>query len=154
VFKSFITAEIRRYRIRCTCDIVFEEVKANFKKRLEARGYLLDTLKPLFDINFSRETLMHRVRESLVDKTHTTTDKGSVFVALHSPRHKQLDLKECLQVPNHILYNDWMTKNTLLQSFPLVAKKNPTNMGQLATKAKFTQMDVEHFINEKNSFNT
>ena len=37
-----------RYRLNCSSDNDFEEVREEFKNRLLARGYNEDTLKPLF----------------------------------------------------------------------------------------------------------
>jgi hypothetical protein len=78
IFKAFITNEIKRYRISCTSDEDFLDIKTKFYSRLIAREYVPTTqIDPLFSIEYTREDL-------LVDKLPSYTHQQQCDVtALH-----------------------------------------------------------------------
>lgn len=96
VFPAYIKAEINRYRLICSSDDDFEEVKEEFRKRLLARGYTEKSLEPLFVSGKSRTELLLKVREQ---KEKKDLNKGKfIFKTLHHPQVKALNIKSCLKL--------------------------------------------------------
>jgi len=96
IFPAYIKAEINRYRLNCSSDKDFEEVREDFKNRLLARGYDEDTLKPLFSLVKKRTELLLQVR---LGKEKKHLNKGKfIFKTLHHPQTKALHIKSCLKL--------------------------------------------------------
>ena len=96
IFPAYIKAEINRYRLNCSSDKDFEEVREDFKNRLLARGYEEETLKPLFSSVKKRTELLLQVR---LGKEKKHLNKGKfIFKTLHHPQTKALHIKSCLKL--------------------------------------------------------
>jgi hypothetical protein len=76
VFRSFITAEIRRYFICCSNEIDFKLAIKNFKHRLLARGYDLDYLNKVMDVttNFQRNKWLYISKNLYINSPNKCND--------------------------------------------------------------------------------
>jgi hypothetical protein len=145
VFKSFINAEIRRYRINCNNDCDFIEARNNFIARLKARGYSDDLIKnSINDPNPQRSFLLlnYISRCAILKKKNlgqqlTSNDTPILFKTYFNPRTRSMKLSQYLVFPDS-LYTDPTSRIILSnQTQPVICYKRSSNLRELLTKAKY-----------------
>ena len=115
--KSFIVSEIRRYCLNCSDPEEFTNRKSLFLQRLLTRGYSKRFLKPLFNTQFIRSTLLSRIYTSspTVFKRqnyhHQLSSKYKTLLALHISNYATLSqsLTNCWSI--HIFIVSLMAAN-------------------------------------------
>jgi hypothetical protein len=130
IFKAFITNEIKRYRISCTSDEDFLDIKTKFYSRLIAREYVPTQIDPLFSIEYTREDL-------LVDKLPSYTHKSiSIpFKINNTLRFKHSDIISILKIPEDIIEHPHFY--LLFQGRqPIIIYKRPKNLKEILINNK------------------
>ena len=89
VFKSWIICYLKRIRILCSEDAIYEYNKNNFKERLLRRGYPRKFLDKIFKIEYNRTQLIQQYKQR------------------HQRRHK---IKKSYKAALKIAYNGLTTK--------------------------------------------
>ena len=96
IFPAYIKAEINRYRLICSNDNDFKEVREEFRNRLIARGYTQEMLEPLFLSHKTRKELLQNIRKK---KSKKQSEPGKlIFKTIHHPQTKALHIKSCLKL--------------------------------------------------------
>ena len=72
IFTAFIKAEIKRYKMLCSNDLEFLEIKSLFYQRLIARGYKPDDLDIIFvsSDHISRHEMLSQYKYNQINKTN------------------------------------------------------------------------------------
>jgi hypothetical protein len=132
VFTAYISAELVRYRLYCTDDEDFSNMKQLFFERLIARGYTKEFLEPLFNKNLNREHLLsERMRKYGEKKEQKKVPL--LFKVRNSPQTKLLRLGRCLKL-------DIITQSTpagqeiFKNGQPICCYSNPGNLGSFYSK--------------------
>jgi hypothetical protein len=138
IFKSFISSELKRYRRCCTHDSDYEDAKRLFYDRLVAREYTQEFLQPLFEINYSRSSLLTTASASNDDQTSNNkrnNKRPAVFKILNTPRFSHPQLKELLNVTTE--QKEHPDFNCLFQGRqPIICYKRSHNVRELIVKKK------------------
>ena len=162
MFSSFISAELRRFRILCSRNADFLPALASFYSRLLARGYDAEFLYPLFARIPTREQLLQpflicRLQQSaanhlnsphttpshvtsIVDDSTTLTGSSSSPLALSVPfsyRTAKMHLSRIIHIPQHI--RDSTLFDLLLpeQRQPLVSYRRAANLRDLLVPSAY-----------------
>ena len=137
VFKSFVTTELRRYRLVCTNDDDFANIKNLFKQRLLDRGYELLFIEQLFCINLCRANIIANIVHKQI-KNKQTNSNPLVFQTVLTPRHANIDLKTCLQY-TEMLWSDQRSSRVLnsKQNHPILCFKRTKTLKDLLTTSSY-----------------
>jgi hypothetical protein len=135
LYRAFITAEIKRYRLICTDTGEFLKVKQLFYDRLIARDYTRTFLKPIFKIIFIRATLIKKI-SSFSDEVVETKNVQIGFVSRYNPLSHLMDIKSCLKYPKY-LQRDMNWNATFSVNDPLVIYSRSKNMKDILIHSKY-----------------
>jgi hypothetical protein len=127
VFTSFISAEIRRYRLLCSQDSDFRTMLTLFYDRLLARGYQVNLLIPLFSTLPNRDNLLHQIlhgaRNPSADSFPPLT-----FSIPFSYRTSRLHLHRALRIPPYLRATTLFDMVMPAQSHPSVCFRRAPNL--------------------------
>jgi hypothetical protein len=144
VFKSFIQAEIKRYLVCCSNEIDFNLAVESFKLRLLARGFGLDFLNKVMNINIERNVLL-KIATQKNNINHNKSNKIStlipiIFKSNYCERIKSMDIKNCLKYTES-LWSD--PKSQFIfnskRSTPIVSYKRSKNLKEILITSKFLE---------------
>lgn len=112
IFKSTIISELNRYRLCCSNDQEFYNMKTIFYQRLIARGYNADYLMSVFPFHSSREQLLEHIsnrfsakqnqHSSSSNNTTSTLSVPPIFKSLNTYETTQLSLTKLLRIPSEL----------------------------------------------------
>jgi hypothetical protein len=104
IFSNFIFSELKRYRLYCSDDDDFINLKRDFHTRLMNRGFQPSYLIKYFSIVITRQELFNKLRLSfkLTHSKATNALPPLIFKTFNTPRIAQLQLGRILQPPEHV----------------------------------------------------
>jgi hypothetical protein len=148
-FTSFITSELKRYRISCTDNESFNTIKQQFTERLLSRGYTAEFLEPLLHIELNRDTIIQQYKDrqhnklnqnnhNLNNSSITNTNNTQIsFCTTNTPRQRKIKLKQCLAYDDFI-YADPNSEYIFGHNkSPLITYKRTQNIGDIITESKY-----------------
>jgi hypothetical protein len=139
---SFITAELKRYRINCSCDTQYNTIKINFFQRLLTRGYPKSFLTPLFEVSLDRQLLLQSYKDKFAIKQTTTghnkfTNMPLIIKIPNTPRTKKLNLQHVLKY-DEFLWADPSTHQVVKHNkIPMITLTKTQNIGSIITESKY-----------------
>jgi hypothetical protein len=149
VFKSFIKAEVKRYRICCSKDDDFLTAKNNFVNRLLARGYDSDYLNKVMNFEVDRTKLLANLKSvskmkdtSVIQENNKIQKLPILFKTNYTQRQISIKLKNCLLYIEALNFDK---KSELI--FKIRNKKAPTlcykrsiNLKEILISSKFQDL--------------
>ena len=140
MFKSFITAELGRYKKQCTLTTDFISLKHQFHDRLIARGYDPLFLKPIFDC--SLESIKTTSKLQNKPRVHTFNLTNSIFFTANT-RTRSNQFKNFFKNTNSkFLANNHkksiLSNNNNNNNLQFIYK-NPPSLGKLLIRANLRQ---------------
>lgn len=149
IFPAYIVSELNRYRLTCNNDNDFDEIKEDFFKRLQARGYPSEFLTPLFLKVKTRTTLLQALYNRIRQKKGTqASNSPTIFKTLYTPQTKAMKLKQCLELTEPM--------NERREGIELCNRKNPiicySNTPSIQsyfsqTRKKLHDLPLKHHMN-------
>jgi hypothetical protein len=137
VFKSFVAAELNRYRIRCSRQADFQHFRGLFASRLEARGYPQSSTTTIREAQFARPEVLEKLRQKRASiGTIAETKAPLVFKTTFSPRHQAIQLSQCL---NNTLAARWDVHFDEIfgtRAAPVVCYRRPPNLGDMLIRSR------------------
>jgi hypothetical protein len=136
VFKAFIQAELKRYRISCTSDDDFTALKKEFRSRLLNRGYTELYLDKIFNIEINRNELLFN---TVKNRNNVESNTPIIFKTTYTNRQKIINLKKCLEL-TEALWTDPKSHRIFQRNckHPILCFKRTHNLKELLTKAKYS----------------
>jgi hypothetical protein len=145
VFKAFIQAEIKRYRICCSNDDDFLTATNNFIKRLLTRGYDAKYLNEVINFNVDRTELLKKlaernnIKESVFIR-NKTQEKLTIFKTNYTQRQISIRIKKCLEYTEALHFDK---KSKFIFNFnkktPTLCYKRSKNLKEILTSSKFLE---------------
>jgi hypothetical protein len=129
--RSFISSELRRYRILCTNDIDYNTIKTLFYQRLARRDYTSKFLNPLFQVELNRNSLLYPPKNNKTSKSIAPT----VFKIFNTPRFSHNQLKDMLKIPEELMHHPHFTSVFHCKQ-PTICYKRTRNIKELIDKNK------------------
>jgi hypothetical protein len=103
VFKSTILSELNRYRLTCSNDRDFENIRTLFYQRLVNRGYSQSYLNLIFPWHLSRADLLQNLHQRFSTKQIELTKQPLLFKVMNSYELSDLRISQLTKVPQSIL---------------------------------------------------
>lgn len=121
IYKSTIISELNRYRLCCSNDEEFLNIKVLFFQRLVARGYNPDYLCSIFPYHLSRKELLDKISTRFDDtkqstNTSSTTTSLPIFKSLNTYETTQLPISKLISIP-YDLEDDFQKDPLMSQLF-------------------------------------
>eukprot|EP00455_Lapot_gusevi_P012915 TRINITY_DN1621_c0_g1_i1.p1 TRINITY_DN1621_c0_g1~~TRINITY_DN1621_c0_g1_i1.p1 ORF type:complete len:732 (+),score=48.12 TRINITY_DN1621_c0_g1_i1:349-2544(+) len=131
---NFVKNELQRYVRNTSVESDFLDIRRAFRQRLQARGYPLVFLKPIFDsVSFAdRPRLLKTRARADADKQRTPP----VLVTELSPITCSLHLRSLLSLSHSKILNDSLLCQ-LFPSLPIVAYRYPAKLSNWLCRARF-----------------
>lgn len=144
VFKSYISAELDRYRTYCNNDEDYKEISDLFYTRLIARGYNKMFLDPIFNKERSRQVLVGKLLERYILKENTVkkTDIPILFKTAHTPQSKLLNISKCLKLTTAAIFEP-RANSFFNNRNPIKCFSNPPALGSYFTKVRNSLHSLE-----------
>jgi hypothetical protein len=133
VFKSLISSEIKRYRLLCTDDNDFHNVKSAFYERLLLRGFTAASLDHFFVEAPTRESLLHNIKFPAVVKDNT--EAPVIFKTVLTPRIQRLNISSILKPPESLFIEE-PSSLLILRKKPIVCYKRGPTLGDALISSK------------------
>ena len=142
VYKGYITSELKRYRIQCSLDNDYDNMKRLLHKRLLNRSFKPEFLKPIFDLQYNRDTLLQGYANR--NTTHTFKDL-LIFTSNYSPLYKILmhRIKETLTLPQTITDihktdpHDYQVRPVFTQTQLIVSSRNAPSLRHFLMRSRY-----------------
>jgi hypothetical protein len=141
IFKSFITGEIKRYRLRCTSDDSFQQMLDKFYIRLRQRGHKHKAIAPLFANPPHRALLLQQVAKRLDERNQKSKAPSqlmappALFKTTWNIRFTKMNLKNCF-APTESLVADKDYNAMFKNRPPVLCFKRAANLKDKLTSAK------------------
>jgi len=139
--RAFIRGELQRYCRNCSSRKQYEAVKKLFIQRLQDRGY------PQGIIHHAMSTCSYDDRHRLLFPTANARTARSaaplVFKTRFTPRHDVMHLGACLTLTERV-FADPASSEIFATGQPIVCYRRAANLGELLTRARFTQDVASH----------
>ena len=143
IFTNTITAELRRYKLKCFLNEDYCNIKNEFYNRLLTRGYGKDYLDPIFlkEELVKRSTLINNLMLNSNNNNKTTGENMPVtFSITNTPLLRQFNFSKLLQLteelesdPIHpLIFPTYKGRNK-----PIVTYKRAENMRDLLTRSAY-----------------
>ena len=143
IFTNTITAELRRYKLKCSLDEDYCNIKNEFYNRLLTRGYGKDYLDPIFlkEELVKRSTLINNLMLNSNNNNKTTGENMPVtFSITNTPLLRQFNFSKLLQLteelesdPIHpLIFPTYKGRNK-----PIVTYKRAENMRDHLTRSAY-----------------
>jgi hypothetical protein len=100
ILRNTIIQEFKRYRLKCSNDIDYNNIKTLFIQRLKARGYTEEFINKLVTTTPDRNTLLDNIINPTIKPNKNTNPL--IFITTNTPRQKKINIKNILKVPPHI----------------------------------------------------
>ena len=137
IYKSFIIAEVERYRIRSTHEEDFNGSKKALQDRLLARGYPKEWLHEILaSTRHDRDRALNNLRQK-----RACTSQGRkkeiplVFKTFFTPRHPLLNLGACLKLTDELQMEPDVVQIFGNQLRPVICYKRPKNLRDRLVRA-------------------
>lgn len=148
VFKAFITAELKRYRILCSMDEDFTRCSDQFLQRLIARGYEAKALQPLFNQEYNRANLLQAIWQRFNGGSKTVASKLPIlFKAKLTPETERLRITQLLNIHDTVddedLRSEPQADYLRSKCRPRTCFLNSPTIATLFTKARRTLHDLD-----------
>jgi len=143
VFHNTIIAELKRYKLKCTHSVDYEDIKTDFYHRLIARGYDSIYINKIFNqcTSITREQLISDLQSKMNNNKQQTNNKPMIFVTTNTPLTKHLDFNKMLQPTEQLQSNPLcqllFTKHKGSYR-PITAHKRTKNLREYLTKSTYT----------------
>ena len=138
VLKNTIIQEFKRYRLKCSNDIDYNNYKNLYIKRLIARGYKEDYINNLALLTPDRNILLQNIQQS---NTQPKPNKNPlIFITTNTPRQKKINIKNILRVPPHISESPIGQKvfnKRKIDCAPIVSYKKTKTIRQLLVRSLY-----------------
>ena len=104
IFKNTITAELRRYKLKCFLNEDYCNIKNEFYNRLLARGYGKNYLDPIFlkEESVKRSTLINNLMLNSTNKKTTGENMPVTFSITNTPLLRQFNINNLLQLTEEL----------------------------------------------------
>ena len=142
IFKNTITAELRRYKLKCFLNEDYCNIKNEFYNRLLARGYGKNYLDPIFlkEESVKRSTLINNLMLNSNNKKTTGENMPVTFSITNTPLLRQFNINNLLQLteelesdPIHpLIFPTYKGRNK-----PIVTYKRAENMRDQLTRSAY-----------------
>jgi hypothetical protein len=143
IFQNTITAELRRYKLKCSLDEDYCNIKNEFYIRLLTRGYGKDYLDPIFlrEGLVVRSTLINNLMLNKNNNNKVTCENIPVtFSITNTPLLRQLNISNLLQLTEELesdpirplIFPTYKGRNK-----PIVTYKRAKNMRDLLTRSAY-----------------
>lgn len=143
IFKNTITAELRRYKLKCTIDEDYCNIKNELYNRLLTRGYEKEYLDPIFlkEQEIKRNTLVFNlIHKSRTQQIRTKINTPVIFSITNTPLVSRLKISNLLQLteelesdPIHqLIFPTYKGRNK-----PIVTYRRAKNMRDLLTRSAY-----------------
>jgi hypothetical protein len=100
VLKNTILQEFKRYRLKCSNDMDYNNLKELYTQRLIARGYKENYINSLAITTPDRNTLLQNIIQPTIKSSSDTNPL--IFITTNTPRQQKINMKNILTVPPHI----------------------------------------------------
>jgi hypothetical protein len=140
-YTSFITAELKRYRINCSSDTHYNNIKTLFFERLITRGYPTDFLQPLFQVEYNRFDLLVKYNEMCFAKqTNEYNKRTNTPLTIKIPntsRNSRLNLHKILKYDEYLSADINTTHVIEHNKTPMITLTKTQNIGSIITESRY-----------------
>jgi hypothetical protein len=133
VFTNLVQNELQRYRLICSSDNSFEDIKNQFTIRLLARGYDLELIEAAHTRIPQRDFLLAKC---LAPQLNSKASRQPILISQKFNLYPSLPLKEIFEIPidlkNHRAYlMAYGTRDII------IGRKNNPNLAKMLTKSLY-----------------
>lgn len=146
VFKSWIICYLKRIRILCSDDAIYEYNKNIFRERLTRRGYPKEFLQKIFNRNYNRMELIQQYKQRHQNsRRNGRSYKAALKITYNGLSTKyRRKIRKCIEFTRDLKQDVHFKEMFGQRDSPMIIYKTTRNIGSLLIKSdlKSTQANA------------